>query len=290
MIPALNDLRIVELSRLILHEAHDTVRLARVREDIGNEGVQRNPVIVAPFGDRYLLLDGAHRARALEELGCRFALVQLVELPERAGSWGHLLDAANLRTALRSVEEIEVSETEPERGCLAEARFHGGERLFVGAREEGLVPAVRALWMLWNTYPEGGVVRRVDPGRSDGLAVGEAVLLYRRFTPVELVEVVSVGDVLPAGVTRFVVEERVLNVRYPLGLLEEGEPATRNAELVKFVKEAGSATASATIASPWCSSSSPSGPYEAARLEPLPAPLPSGRSHELRGREPRCVI
>ena len=55
MIPTLNDLRIVELSRLILYEAHDSARLAPVREDIGNEGVQRNPVAVAPYGDRYLL-------------------------------------------------------------------------------------------------------------------------------------------------------------------------------------------------------------------------------------------
>ncbi|MCA1718392.1 MAG: ParB N-terminal domain-containing protein, partial [Actinobacteria bacterium] len=174
MIPALNDLRIVELSCLILHEAHDTARLARVREDIADEGVQRNPVIVAPYTDRYLLLDGAHRARALGELGCRFALVQVVELPGRAGSWGHLLADAGLEEALRSIEEIEVSETEPERGCLAEARFSGGEKLFVRAREEGIVPAVRALWALRKVYPEGGVVRRVDPGRPVGPAVGEA--------------------------------------------------------------------------------------------------------------------
>lgn len=236
MIPALNDLRIVELSCLILHEAHDPARLARVREEIADEGVQRNPVIVAPYGDRYLLLDGAHRARALGELGCRLALVQLVELPERAGSWGHLLSAEGLGAALRSLEEVEVLETKPERGCLAEARFSEDERLFVRTREEGLVSAVRALWALRRVYPQGGVVRRVDPARRVGLAVGEAVLFYRRFTPEELAEVVSRGEVLPAGVTRFVVEERVLNVRYPLGLLEEGEPAVRNVELGEFVR------------------------------------------------------
>ncbi len=236
MIPALNDLRIVELSCLILHEAHDPTRLARVREDIADEGVQRNPVIVAPYADRYLLLDGAHRARALGELGCRFALVQLVELPERAGSWGHLIDDAGLEEALRSVEEVEVSEAEPARGCLVEARFSGGEKLFARAREEGSVPAVRALWALRKTYPESGVVRRVDPGRRAGPAAGEAVLFYRRFTPEELAKVVSAGEVLPAGVTRFIVEERVLNVRYPLGLLEKGEPAARDAELREFVR------------------------------------------------------
>jgi hypothetical protein len=84
-------------------------------------------------------------------------------------------------------------------------------------------------------YPEGGVVRRVDPGRLARPAAGEAVVFYRRFTPEELAEVVSAGEVLPAGVTRFVVEERVLNVRYPLGLLEKGEPTARNAELREFV-------------------------------------------------------
>ncbi len=236
MIPALNELRIVELSCLILHEAHDTARLTRVREDIADEGVQRNPVIVAPYGDRYLLLDGAHRARALGELGCRFALVQLVELPERAGSWGHLLGDAGLEKVLRSVEEVEVSETEPARGCLAEARFPGGEKVFARAREEGIVPAVRALWALQKAYPEGGLVRRVDPRKPVGLAAGEAVLFYRRFTPEELAEVVSAGEVLPAGVTRFVVQERVLNVRYPLKLLERGEPVARNTELREFVR------------------------------------------------------
>ena len=237
MIPALNDLRIAELEHLILHEAHDATRLARVREDIENEGVQRNPVIVAPYGDLYLVLDGAHRVLAFRGLGCRFALVQIVGLPERAESWGHLLDATGLQEALRAVEEIEVLEALPEWGCLAEARFYGGERLFVKARKEGLVPAVRALQRLQDAYPEGdALVRRVDPGKPVELAVREALLLYRRFTPNELVEIVSKGEELPAGVTRFVAEERVLNVRYPLGRLAGGELAARNEELMEFVR------------------------------------------------------
>ena len=41
---------------------------------------------------------------------------------------------------------------------------------------------------------------------------------------------------LPAGSTRCVVGERVLNVRFPLRLLAGGDPARRNAELREFVK------------------------------------------------------
>ena len=95
------------------HEAHDPARIARVREEIAADPMQRNPVSVAPYGDRYLLLDGAHRARALGELGCRFALAQPVKLPERAGSWSHLLEELGLEEAFYSIEEVEVTETEP---------------------------------------------------------------------------------------------------------------------------------------------------------------------------------
>ena len=110
-----------------------------------------------------------------------------------------MVDDVGLEEALHSVEEVEVSETEPERGYLAEARFPGGEKLFARAREVGVVPAVRALWALRKVYPEGGLVRRVDPDRPGGLAPGEAAIFYRRFAPAELAEVVSVGEVLPAG-------------------------------------------------------------------------------------------
>ncbi len=87
-------------------------------------------------------------------------------------------------------------------------------------------------------YPRGEVVRRLDPGKPVELLTGEAMLLYRCFTPRELIEVVSGGGVLPAGITRFTVEERVLNVRYPLELRAQGNSAARNAELEAFIGEA----------------------------------------------------
>ena len=78
----------------------------------------------------------------------------------------------------------------------------------------------------------------MDPETDTELGTGEALLVYRRFSPRELVEVVESGKVLPAGITRFPVRERVLNVRYPLDLLEEGDPAIRTAELGELVEQA----------------------------------------------------
>lgn len=236
-IPALDALAVVELSRLILHEDHDPARLARVREGIKAEAVQRNPVIAAPYGDRYFVLDGAHRVRSLAELGPRLALVQTIQLPDRAESWGHLLPAGNLEAALRSTPGVEVSEERPGENCLVEARFSDGRLLYAQARNPELLASVRALKAIGRVYPKDGVVRRVDPEAGVELGAGEAVLLYRRFSPRELVEVVEMGEVLPAGITRFPVPERVLNVRYPLALLEDGDPSDRTAELKEFVEE-----------------------------------------------------
>ena len=232
MIPSLNDLRLVELERLILHEAHDEDRLASLRRRIEGEDEQRNPVIISSQGDCCLVLDGAHRVRVLEELGCRLVLAQFVEPPEKAESWAHILDGV-WPDRLRGVEGIEVSER-PRGVRLAEVELAGGKRVSLRSREEGLLAEVRALWALQSLYPEG-VVRRVEPNGRFGLAEGETIIRYRPFAPEELVEIVRSGAVLPAGITRFRVRERVLGVRYPLEKMLDGDAPRRNAELRAFV-------------------------------------------------------
>ena len=234
MIPSLNDLRLVELEHLILHEAHDEDRLASLRDRIEAEREQHNPVIVSSQGDCCLVLDGAHRVRALRELGCRLVLAQFVEPPERAESWAHLVEGVG-PDKLHGFEEIEVSER-PGGAWLAEVEFAGGERVFLRPMGEGLLAEVRALWALQALYPEGVVVRRVEPDGRLGPTGGEAMIGYRAFAPEELVEIVRSGAVLPAGITRFRVRERVLGVRYPLEKMKNGDAPARNAELEAFVK------------------------------------------------------
>jgi len=234
VISSLEDLRLVDLGCLILHEAHDEDRLVSLRERIEAESEQRNPVIISPHEDRYLVLDGAHRVRALGELGSRFALVQVVEPPEKAEGWGHLLNGVR-RTELDTIEGIEVSDR-PGDAPLAEVETAGGETFLLSAKEDGLPGRVQALWDLQSFYPKGVVVRRVEPDGTARLSGGKALIRYQPFTPGELAEIVDSGTVLPAGITRFRVRERVLGVRYPLDRMMEGDPRARNAELREFVE------------------------------------------------------
>jgi L-serine kinase (ATP) / ParB family transcriptional regulator, heme-responsive regulator len=124
----------------------------------------------------------------------------------------------------------------PEKRPLAEVETAGGRRIFLSSREEGLLAEVRALWALQALYPKGVLVRRVEPDGPVKLAGGEAMIRYRPFAPSELVEIVRAGAVLPAGITRFRVRERVLGVRYPLEKMKNGDAPARNAELRAFVE------------------------------------------------------
>lgn len=235
MSPALEALQLVPLARLILHESRDERRLALLRERMQKEGVQRNPVIVAPREEGCLVLDGAHRVHALGELGCELALVQLVEPSLPAEGWGHLIDDSGLR-GLREIEGVSISE-EPGDGWLAGVNTGDREQLFVRAREDGLAAEVRALWRLQELYPGDEVVSRVSPEALVEPSPGQAVIRYRSFSPGELVEIVRSGEVLPAGITRFRISERVLGVHYPLTEMRSGEREARNAGLRRFIEK-----------------------------------------------------
>jgi hypothetical protein len=233
VIPSLRNLRLVDLGCLILHEAHDEGRLIRLRDRMKAEGEQRNPVIVSPHEDRYLVLDGAHRVHALEELGSPLALVQTVELPENAEGWGHLI--GGLKTEdLGSLPGVEASEI-PGPNPLAEVETDGVGTVFLSSTGEGLRDLVGALWNLQSLYPKG-VVQRVETQAAVSLPEGGALIRYRGFAPKELAAIVDAGTVLPAGITRFRIEERVLGVNYPLESMSGGDVGALNDQLAEYVR------------------------------------------------------
>jgi L-serine kinase (ATP) / ParB family transcriptional regulator, heme-responsive regulator len=79
-------------------------------------------------------------------------------------------------------------------------------------------------------------VHRVEPDGAALLSEGEVLIRYRGFTPGELAAIVDSGTVLPAGITRFRVRERVLGVRYPLEDMAKGDVDAQNDRLQRFVR------------------------------------------------------
>lgn len=192
--PPLPDLRFVPLSRILLHEEVDPVRVRRYRADIVARGVLIDPPIVAPLPrGRFLLLDGANRVTVFRQLRVPHLPVQVVRYgpPDvRLQTWNHVV-------------------------CDRRIRRHaaGPTRQFTKREVAAMVAFVR-------TYKGRLPFRRVV---GDGFAAvrrqhPDAVCLVRfpRFTPRDIVRLALRGQLIPSGITRHIVSGRVLGLRVPL--------------------------------------------------------------------------
>ncbi|WP_433392185.1 ParB N-terminal domain-containing protein [Micromonospora sp. KLBMP9576] len=221
--PVLRRLLPVPLSDLVLHEDVEPARLRDVVAGLRSAGVQRNPILVTPFGGRWLVIDGAHRTSALRHLGATHALVQSFAPREyQLDAWHHLLDGT-LSGVLRGGTTSRCPACGGGAGTCLATVLTGGAVRHLWCPTTEVTAAARLMAGLVRRYAHGAGLRRV-PARDPGGGVGKVRVAWRPWSVDRLRQVVSAGSVLPTGVTRFIVPGRVLNVGLPLSLLTAPGP------------------------------------------------------------------
>ncbi len=236
-IPDLPELEIVPVEVLRPHERIDPERVRQLQGRLQDDGVLRNPPIAVRAGERsevLVVLDGATRLSALQGLGLRHVLVQIVHAGAASvnlETWSHVLrgaEEAELLGAIENHPELALVRSDEERaafglsagGTLAYLLLRGGEVLEVVAETEPLEWCVANLNRLVGSYPARVRVERVPTARQGAAErmYGEmvALVVFRRLEIEDVVRTALAGHLLPAGLTRFVVSPRVLRVNYPL--------------------------------------------------------------------------
>jgi len=230
-------LRVVETSRLVLHEEVDAARVGRLSQALQRDGMLRNPPIAAALADgRAMVLDGANRVTALAALGVPHAVVQLVEYegPEvTLGTWRHYVREPGGRrgSPLRArAAELPNSWAVPVAADGDGQLATGGAGATVVDRHGGVLvgggatlPEVAALLRrLVRLYRDEADFYRVDSG---DLAALEAeygpgsLVVFPRFSK-DTVRQLAVGaERLPAGITRHLIHGRALRLNTPLAWL-----------------------------------------------------------------------
>ena len=131
MLAELPTLAFLPVEALIIHERHDDQRTRPLILRIRNSGVFRNPPIVCPLQDgseRYMVLDGANRTTALQEMGFQHALVQVVQ-PDHPGltlqNWNHVIWELSPDRFLSGIHDLPGVHMVPEHEPQAEADLFG---------------------------------------------------------------------------------------------------------------------------------------------------------------------
>ncbi len=229
----LPDLRIVPAPAVYLHEDCDPGRVARLSTRLQEDGVLRNPPVVAPLPEgNYVVLDGANRTSALRALGASAIPVHIVNYEDpaiRVEFWHHLLlDVSDLPVRLRErgLSLQPGTAADAARGLQARTVAcylqtpHGGQMVTSA-------PSMRTLATILvqvvDAYKGSARIYRVLTTDFEVLSRQygpvEAVVVFPTFSKQDIREMAYASTKLPTGVTRHVITGRALRLNVPLDVL-----------------------------------------------------------------------
>jgi L-serine kinase (ATP) / ParB family transcriptional regulator, heme-responsive regulator len=250
-------LRILPLHNLILHEDHDRQRTLPLVAKLRAQGVLRNPPIVMPLADgsgRYMVLDGANRVTALQEMEFPHIVAQVVKADDphvNLQTWNHVVWGMSTRAMmadLRGIAEVDVVKVDTRKSVDAPrykpvmVRLPDGKLYILLETPCDLAQHILRLHQVVNTYKTRASLDRTSQTLVDSFRTIypdlTALVMFPSFKIKTVLKLAGQGIVLPTGITRFTASPRALHLNYPLHELSSGKPLEyKSAYLDHWVQE-----------------------------------------------------
>ena len=248
-------LDIVPIDQVMPHEEFDQKRVDKLKASLDGEGVLKNPPLVTPWAGKYVVLDGATRTNALRQLEYPHIAVQLVHPDSNftLHTWYHTVShksesAEVLYEKLAAIENVELRQMKDDEWTTA---FESPNVIcYFMARDESLMlcsvidleSKPETMNDVVNAYTRWGDVERTlltDIERLMGQFPEMATLaIFPQFKPEEVFNVAKHERLLPAGLTRFVIPGRVLQLNVAMELLKSADSLSiKRAWLNKYLAE-----------------------------------------------------
>ncbi len=247
-------LRVVELEKVVPHEHFDPQRVDHLVAALENADTLVNPPVVVDADECYVVLDGATRCQAFKRMGFPHIVVQVVSPEDKdllLHTWYHAVcgpSSEALLAHLQSTSEFKLQSTSPEGLQLAldqgeaicSVRTPDAGNFLVHPNPEH--SRLRALNALVAAYTEIGRIHRTLNTTMRELKAENAdiaaLIIFPQFRLQDVLTSAAKGQLLPAGITRFVIPGRVLRLCADLEKLRADEPlALKNAWLDRFLTE-----------------------------------------------------
>jgi L-serine kinase (ATP) / ParB family transcriptional regulator, heme-responsive regulator len=246
------ELRLLSSSEILLHEECEDNRFGRLVERFNEEKVLYNPLIVGKVADSYMLIDGANRFQALQEIGCRSILAQLVDYKSpgvKLRSWYHFINEMSLNELKGYLKSCGIDHEKWDGQRPAEKLNHigvissEGQRLLIKF-DDSLPEMLSSLAGFNRFYESEYTYTRIDSdtdissGNVSELSTEHGVLIvYPDFKKEDIIRISQMDQKLPAGISRHLIPNRVLHIKILIEALRSDENLDkRNDELEKFIQ------------------------------------------------------
>lgn len=237
-------LQVVPLDKVFPHENVDPHRVQKLAERLAVEDVLVNPPVVIDAGDHYVVLDGATRTAALKQLDYPHTIVQVVSDKDKLflHTWFHAIrksDPAKLVKMLDDLPEVSLIESKPQ-SVLDEMIEYGGLCYLhtVNNKVFRIEPAadvnhLDALNKLTTAYIEACYLSRTLNKDMKTLQQEypdlTALVVFPEYTVDQILQIAQAGQVVPAGITRFIIPGRVLRINADLDYLKSEKSLSEKA-------------------------------------------------------------
>ncbi|HEY3250225.1 MAG TPA: ParB N-terminal domain-containing protein [Ignavibacteria bacterium] len=243
------ELRLIRHSDILLHEESEDDRRARLAKRFKEEKVLYNPLIVGRYKNRYILIDGANRFEALKSINCKLVLAQIVDYLDPAiqlKSWFHFVNGISIDDLIEYLtrEKLWYEYT------VFNSKFRAINEIIIRDKTgktlriklaRSLNKMLTQLSSLNNFYESAYNYTRIDSDTEvkdmNQISPYNGLLfMYPRFSKENIINISMMKQKLPAGITRHLIPNRVLHIKYPIKNLKSSSNLdAKNSELMSFI-------------------------------------------------------
>ncbi|MBI5404532.1 MAG: hypothetical protein HY959_14175 [Ignavibacteriae bacterium] len=248
------ELEILKIKDIKLHETTEYNRLRNVYDRIAGSKHLLNPVIVGRYNKDLILIDGANRLSTLKEIGCKLAIAQVIDYRNskiKLKRWHHLVYGLDLNqlTAIcdnlglnyNSVAHKVGSKTLKENfNYILASDINKNKSLLIGL-PKNFRKMIETLNLFtksyFNVYSFDRSEEEITISDLRKYTRKEGTLIeFPCFTKKQIVQIADNHDRVPAGITRHILDNRVLHVRYELEKLKDDRNIEKlQTELEKYL-------------------------------------------------------
>jgi len=219
----MSSLKMIDIDNILLHEEHEAMRLEKTYNAIQRSGeLCHPPIAMALKNSKYLILDGAHRYNSLKMLGCKRVPVQLINTQDfTLEAWDHVVSDGPWLSSLKKHPDL-CWDTEHTQYTIVKIIKDNGSSYFLNLKnqESDFIKRLDIWHKIVASYSKYFKVTRIEKKSQSTIKKGDIHISSPTYRIEELEEIVLAGRTMPAGVTRFIINGRLLNLKIPLNLLK----------------------------------------------------------------------
>lgn len=242
------NLKIVPIDQIHPHEEHDHQRSIPLLERLRVASVLTNPPIVAPISDHeYVVLDGANRHKCFAKLGYKHLLVQVTPYEGgqvKLGVWQHVVSEWSAQSFLEELNALPLTNLRNgwDHHSVAQVLLRDGGVYSLHANADTLESRNESLRDIVRVYRHNAALSRT--ALSDPTHIWQlfpeaiALVLFQDYKPQDIIAAAQHRAFLPPGVSRHVVNGRVLRLNYSLEKMDNTDiPLNqKNDELQRWIQ------------------------------------------------------